>query len=279
MDKLQKAKNALTKKYELESELSDMEQFHLENITQLNQDKTDKKEKRQTALAYGENVSKITNALIRIDSKIEESEDALIGIRQRQAGLKPEIVSIEREIAYMELEAEQVRLWKIARKYNEKAKELAEIVKDFWDLYDHLESDKFVGNSRIYIRSGVTCDDFHSGALNKIPFLRINGENPRTSAFRIEYLFDLYYYRNYERRQRYQAAIAQQAPVVQENSVPVYEADEDDFENGEYVEGEEYSEEENYGEDGDYDDSADFEDDEYAEEYDELSDAEESEET
>jgi chromosome segregation ATPase len=177
-----------------------MERFHIQNIEQLNQDRATKKEERQRALAHGENVSKLTNALSRIDSKMEESEDALIGIKQRSEELKPEIYKLEQEIVWMELEVEREKLWKVARKYNEKAKELAEIARDFWDLYDHVDNYRYEKNGyRWNFSSGIHCDDFYHGSLNKIVFLRINGEPPRKSSWTDEYLFDLYSYRNYER--------------------------------------------------------------------------------
>lgn len=257
VDKLQKSKDTLAKKYELQSELSRMQRFHSENIEQLNQDKADKKEKRQTALAYGENVSKLTNALIRIDSKMEESEDALIGIKQRSEELKPEIYKLEQEIVWMELEIEREKLWKVARKYNEKARELAEIARDFWDLYDHVDNYRYEKNGhRWNFSSGVHCDDFYHGSLNKIVFLRINGDPPRKSSWTDEYLFELYSYRNYERsdRRKQEELAKQQKATVAESSEDVDEKDE--FEDEEYIEDEEYSEDE----DEELEDDSDTED-------------------
>lgn len=258
VDKLQKSKDTLAKKYELQSELSRMQRFHSENIEQLNQDKADKKEKRQTALAYGENVSKLTNALIRIDSKMEESEDALIGIKQRSEELKPEIYKLEQEIVWMELEIEREKLWKVARKYNEKARELAEIARDFWDLYDHVDNYRYEKNGyRWNFSSGVHCDDFYHGSLNKIVFLRINGDPPRKSSWTDEYLFELYSYRNYERRDRkkQEELAKQQKATVIESSEDVDETDEEEFEDEEYSEDEDYDEDEEFEDDSDTEDS------------------------
>lgn len=264
-DQLQKSKNALAKKQSVNSELYHLHYFHLGNIEKLNQDRAAKKEERQRALAHGENVSKLTNALSRIDSKIEESEDALVGIKQRQEELKPEINKLEQEIVRMELEVEREKLWKVARKYNEKAKELAEIARDFWDLYDHVDNYRYEKNGyRWNFSSGIHCDDFYHGSLDKIVFLRINGDPPRKSSWTDEYLFDLYHYRNYERsKRREQARIAtQQALVAAEISEDIEETDEDEFEdeNEEYIEDEEYSEDEEYDEDEDFEDDSDVED-------------------
>ncbi len=263
VDKLQKSKDTLAKKYELQAELSRMQRFHLQNIEQLNQDKAYKKEKRQTALAYGENVSKLTNALIRIDSKLEESEDALVGIKQRDTELDLEIKKLNQEIVWMELEVDKEKLWKVARKYNEKAGELAEIVRDFWDLYDRVDSYRYDKDGyRWSFSSGINCDDFYHGSLNKIAFLRIGNENPRSSCYSTEYLFELYSYRNYERRdRRKQEELAkQQKATVAESSEDVDETDEDEFEDEEYIEDEEYSEDEDYDEDEEFEDDSDAED-------------------
>ena len=101
----------------------------------------------------------------------------------------------------MELEIDKAKLWEVARKYNEKAKELSLIVRDFWDLYDHLEGDRYYEDGRRWgFGSGISCDDFHNGSLNKITFLRLGNENPRTYNWNNKYLFDLYRYRSSERK-------------------------------------------------------------------------------
>lgn len=208
VDKLTKAKERLNKANDLQDELSSMIYGHLDNIEKLKKEKIDKKAERQTALSYGENVSKITNAINRLDSKIEESEDAIIGLKQRESDVEAEIKSLQKEILYMELEIDKAKLRKVARKYNEKAKELSLIVREFWDLYDHLESERYLDDHYWRFGSGISCDDFENGALSKIPFLRIAGENPRSNLYCNEYLFELYCYRSYERK----------APAVSESA-------------------------------------------------------------
>ena len=66
-------------------------------MNSLSRIKINKKEERQNALAYGKNISKLTNALNRIDLKIEESEDALVRIKQRDRALDFEIKGLKKK--------------------------------------------------------------------------------------------------------------------------------------------------------------------------------------
>jgi hypothetical protein len=159
------------------------------DIEDLVDDKEVKKQERQSALAFDKDVSKLTKSMHEIDLKIEENEDAIIGFENRKKELKNSLKEYERKLFFAHNEIIVEKLHDISKKYNEKAGELAEIVKKFWILHDTL-SNRRGGSPPAWF------DSFHRGALHHIHTICLYGEQKPHS----NYLFDLYFFRNDEKR-------------------------------------------------------------------------------
>ena len=190
-DRLKTANAELLEKKALYDELTDRINNCTENIERLERESNEKKAERQSALAYGKDVSKLTAQLGKNGTAIEEYQDAIVGIKNRQEELNPEIEELKEKIYDMNSEIKKGKLIEISKRYNDKANELAEIVREFWNLYDDI-------HHRKSCNAGVYADDIHSGALSKIPVLNFAGNNYPNK----KYFFELYYFRNYERRSK-----------------------------------------------------------------------------
>lgn len=186
--KLETANAELLEKEALYDELRSRINNHSKNVEELERKRDERKADRQSALAYGKDVSKLTAELGKISTAIEENQDAIVGIKKRKEELNSEIEELKEKIYDLNSEIKRGEIIEIAKRYNEKANELAGIVREFWSSYDEL-------HYRKRCNVGVYADNLHTGFLSKIPVLKFSGNNYPDK----KYFFELFHFRNYEK--------------------------------------------------------------------------------
>jgi predicted nucleic acid-binding Zn-ribbon protein len=177
--------NALKTVKDLKSSIQTKMTDFSEAIEDLQTQKEEKRQQRQTALSFDKEAGSITKAITKIDTEIEEKHDAIIGLKKRLKEIQQDQEALESSIKDIHNAIILEKLKEIGVEYNQKAEELSKIIEKFWLLYDNLSHKR--------VATGIFCHDLYESAISNIPALKITGK----SHFKKSHFFKLYDFRNY----------------------------------------------------------------------------------